>query len=201
MKVITTTGYKGGVGKSTTAIHLADYLSVEGRTLLIDHDPNRSACKWYKRAKHNIGFEVVDEQRALKKIEGAKYLILDTPARPHSGEIKELAEGCDLLILPTAPDTISLEPMFELIQEIDPSKARILITIVPPAPNKEGEIVQRDMVEAGLPVFKSMIRRTLAYPKANTEGLTVRLLSEKRFQTYSEDYQKVVDEMRGILDE
>ncbi len=30
MKIITDTGYKGGIGKSTTAIHLATYFSEKG---------------------------------------------------------------------------------------------------------------------------------------------------------------------------
>ena len=40
MKLITVTGYKGGCGKSTTAIHLATYFSDRGKTLLIDSDQN-----------------------------------------------------------------------------------------------------------------------------------------------------------------
>ncbi|HCV03276.1 MAG: chromosome partitioning protein ParA [Gammaproteobacteria bacterium] len=200
MKVITTTGYKGGVGKSTSAIHIADCLSRIGNTLLIDYDPNRSACNWYERGgMENVYFQVADEKKALKLIEGRDFLVLDTPARPQSEHIRELAEDCDLLILPTAPDTISLEPMFELVQKVDHSKARVLITIVPPAPSKEGELVQLDMIDAGLPVFKNMVRRTVAYPKANTLGLTVNLLEDKRLQAFAEDYQLVTDEIRKIL--
>ena len=34
--IITVTSYKGGVGKTTTAIHLATYLQTLAPTLLID---------------------------------------------------------------------------------------------------------------------------------------------------------------------
>ena len=44
--VITVASYKGGVGKSTTAIHLAAYLQKKSPTVLIDGDPNRSVCGW-----------------------------------------------------------------------------------------------------------------------------------------------------------
>ena len=74
MKIITVTGYKGGVGKSTTALHLADYFSKFGDTILIDHDPNMCAVDWFERANSQISFEVVEEKLALKRIgEGADF--------------------------------------------------------------------------------------------------------------------------------
>ncbi|MGL5077319.1 MAG: ParA family protein [Waterburya sp.] len=48
-QIITVTGYKGGVAKSTTAIHLADYLSDYGPTLIVDCDQNRTALSRYKK--------------------------------------------------------------------------------------------------------------------------------------------------------
>jgi len=41
-------------------------------------------------------------------------VVIDTPARPESDDLKELSKGCDLLILPTKPDIVSLEPMLEM---------------------------------------------------------------------------------------
>ena len=37
---------KGGVGKTTTAVHLATMLARTERTLLIDGDPQASAASW-----------------------------------------------------------------------------------------------------------------------------------------------------------
>jgi chromosome partitioning protein len=42
MKILTVTGYKGGVGKSVTAVHLATFFSELGKTVLVDGDPNRT---------------------------------------------------------------------------------------------------------------------------------------------------------------
>ena len=82
MKIITLTGYKGGIGKSCTAVHLATYLSDFGNVLLIDGDPNRTAINWDKRG--GLPFDCVDERKAAKEIPGRDYLVIDTPARPDS---------------------------------------------------------------------------------------------------------------------
>ena len=41
--IITVASFKGGVGKTTTAVHLAAFLNESSPALLIDGDPNRSA--------------------------------------------------------------------------------------------------------------------------------------------------------------
>jgi chromosome partitioning protein len=63
MRIITITGYKGGVAKSCTAIHLATFFSDLGRTILIDGDPNRTAISWSQRGK--LPFPVADERQAI----------------------------------------------------------------------------------------------------------------------------------------
>jgi chromosome partitioning protein len=136
MKIITVTGYKGGVAKSNTAIHLATFFSDLGKTILIDGDPNRTALSWSQRGK--LPFTVADERQAMKLISGNDFVVIDTPARPNSDDLKELAKGCDLLILPTIPDIVSLEPMLQTASDLGDANYRALIAIVPPAPSKEG---------------------------------------------------------------
>jgi chromosome partitioning protein len=54
MRIVTVTGFKGGVGKSTTAIHLAAYFSALGQTLLVDGDPNHTAVAWAQRGRQRF---------------------------------------------------------------------------------------------------------------------------------------------------
>ncbi len=199
MRIITVTGYKGGIGKSTTAFHLAAYFSDFGKTVLIDGDPNRTAVKWSGRSSEPLPFTVADERQAMRTIPGMDYVIIDTPARPRSDDLKELAKGCDLLILPTSPDVVSLEPMLETARDVEEAKFRALITIVPPHPSKEGEMMRDDLEEGGIPVFKAMIRRTVGFAKAAMTGRPIRDLEDTRARAAWEDYRSLGDEIRELL--
>lgn len=199
MRIITVTGYKGGIGKSTTAFHLASYFSDLGKTVLIDGDPNRTALKWAGRNTSQLPFTVADERQAMKIIPGMDYVIIDTPARPNSDDLKELAKGCDLLILPTSPDVVSLEPMLETARDVGEAKFRALITIVPPHPSKEGELMRDDLQEGGIPVFKSMIRRTVGFAKAAMAGRPIRDVEDSRAKAAWGDYKALGDEIKEIL--
>lgn len=204
MKILTVTGYKGGVGKSTTAVHLAAYFSELGKTVLVDGDPNRTALKWSERGAarpfgNSLPFTVADERQAMRLVAGADFLVIDTPARPETDDLKELSKGCDLLILPTAPDVLGLEPMLETARALGKANYRALLTIVPPYPSKEGETMQADLRAAAIPVFDSMIRRTTGYPKAALAGRSIRDLDDARAKAAWTDYKNLGGEIVEIL--
>jgi chromosome partitioning protein len=197
MKIITVTGFKGGVAKSTTAIHLANYLSDFGRTLLIDSDPNHTALAWSERGK--LPFEVVNTHQSVKAVNGKDWVILDTPARPGTEDLGELVKGCDLLILPTPPDIVSILPMIDTIRALGQASYRTLLTIVPPKPSKDGETTRAELRAAGYPVFNSMIRRSVGFTKAAALGVTVRDLDDSRLNAAWEDYRALGQEIQETL--
>lgn len=197
MQIVTVTGYKGGVGKSVTAIHIAAFFSEQGVTILVDGDPNRTAVSWSKRG--SLPFTVADERQAMKIVGGADFVVIDTPARPNSDDLQELAKGCELLILPTPPDVVSLEPMLETANDLGHASYRALLTIVPPHPSREGEVMREDLKRNGVPVFETMIRRTVGFQKAALAGVAIRDLDDARARTAWNDYKALGKEILEVL--
>lgn len=113
--------------------------------------------------------------------------------------MNELVKGCDLLILPTSPDIVSILPMMDTIKALGGASYRTLLTIVPPRPSKDGEMAQGELQEVGYPVFETMIRRSVAFTKAAVAGVTVRDLVDPRLAAAWEDYATLGHEIREIM--
>lgn len=197
MHIITVTGYKGGVGKSTTAVHLAAFFSEKGETLLIDGDPNRTSVKWAARGA--LPFKVISEKESARHVAGKEFVIIDTPARPNSEDLKELSDGCDLLILPTAPDILGLEALLETAENVLSANYRALLTIVPPKPSHEGEIMKAELIENNIPAFETMIRRSASFQKAALAGVPVSEIRSSLAAGAASDYAKLGVEILEVL--
>lgn len=171
--IITVAGFKGGVGKTTTAIHLAAYFAKKSdKTLLVDGDPNRSSLSWAKRG--TLPFQVCDLMAAAKASRGKDHVIVDTEAHPDEAELEALAEGCDLLVLPSTPDALALEALLATVDNLHNLTAYgVVLTMVDS--RKKGTALQakETLKRLSIPVFNQMIRRLTAYEKAALAGVPV----------------------------
>ena len=200
--IITITSFKGGVAKTTTAVHLACYLQNRNKkkeqVLLIDGDPNRSCLAWSKRGQ--LPVKVIDEKAATRHIKNYEHIIIDTPARPQSEELEALAEGCDILLLPTTPDALAIDALsltVEALKNVPEIDYRVLLTIIPPKPNRDGDEAREILTEAGLPIMQSSIGRMIVFQRAALQGIPVYEVKDKKAQVAWQQYKRVGTELLG----
>lgn len=199
--MITLLSTKGGVGKTVTAVHLAAYCSSFGRTLLVDGDATRSATLWSRPGR--LPFPVVPERGLAKELSEHRYdfLVMDTEANPEDDDFRELASSSNLVIIPSVPDALGLQGAQQTAEKLrragSQTPFRILLTIVPPRPNRDGEDAMEYLVANELPHFKVAIRRAVAFPRAIIEGVTVDRVDRSNLGW--RDYERVGEEVFECL--
>ena len=171
---ITVASYKGGVGKTTTAVHLAAYLQRLAPTLLIDGDPNRQATGWAKRG--GFPFKIVDENEGAYQARNYQHTVIDTEARPGIADFTALVKGCDLLVIPAVPLTLDTDALLLTLEAIPPEAAhkyRVLLTKVPPPPETDGPQLRATLQTKNYSIFKAEIPRLKSFERAVAAGVPV----------------------------
>ncbi|MEO0769148.1 MAG: ParA family protein [Cyanobacteria bacterium J06649_4] len=197
---------KGGVGKSAVSIHVCYALAERGfNVVLADADSNQSSTYWAERADkngHSLGFEVIDG--IDEEIpEDCEILWIDTQGNPDLSELEVLSQNMDLVILPCGVDAGEVTATLRSIQEakLEVKNYRILLTRIPPNPNKRGENLHKQFQEAGLPIFDILVRSRVCHYDANENGLTLGQMKGKAASSGAKEYAKLADEILNLLGE
>ena len=193
--IVTVASFKGGVGKTTTAVHLAAILSAKHPTLLIDDDPNQSASAWAEPA--NCLSPSFWKTNATVPRSSTNTLVIDTPARADPADVKALAQASDILVLPTTPEALALTALLQMVRMLGDyrDRVRVLLTICPPYPEKDADEARQMLSGEGIHVLKARVRRAKAFQKAALGGQVVHEVADPRAGMAWLDYVSVGREL------
>ena len=171
---ITVCGQKGGVAKTCTSIHLASVWHSEGKKVcIVDADKNRSALAYASRG--NLPFPVFPVSSAAKASRSSEIVITDGQASSDQEELKHLAYGSDLVILPTTAKARSVELTVELANLLSNLKVNHAVVIVKVdfRQQKAAQQAKSALENFGLYVFDTFIPLLSAFDKAEASGNAV----------------------------
>lgn len=180
MLTIALISQKGGVGKTTLALHLATAFAASGkRTLLVDLDPQTSAAEWKDaRQAEQPYVTAVPSSRLAKTLEKAleneaDVVILDTA--PHSeGTALEAARSADLILVPCQPSIMDLRAMRKTADLLNYSRrpTYAVLNEVSPQGTVADEAGRAITAQFGLAVCPVRIGQRVAFNRCLLTGQT-----------------------------
>jgi chromosome partitioning protein len=181
MKTIALIAQKGGTGKTTLALSLAVAAEADGRsTLIVDLDPQASACKWGDRRKGETP-AILDAQparlsAALQRAEQAGFdlVIVDTPARIEQAAA-EAAKLADLAVIPCKPSIYDIETVQATLEVIHGRASRppvVVMNAMPPQGGGRADQAIQALAAMGLTVCPASLGQRVAFEYAAQLGQT-----------------------------
>jgi chromosome partitioning protein len=122
MKTLAVVAHKGGVGKSTLSVHVANLAYLKGlRVGMIDLDPQKSALKWNLRRDEDKQLAVAacteDELPAyLERAREAEldFVVIDTPPHANATAVTA-AQMSDFTLVPSGTSVLQLETVADTV--------------------------------------------------------------------------------------
>ena len=193
-KVLAVVSRKGGTGKTSIAMNLAEVLSTKRRRVVVlDLDRGADAVKWRDRGGLlSFSVERVDSRgdgKELKKSIGelsaeADLLILDTP--PASPKVMiHAVQVADLVLIPTGPSALDVRATVDVVQDtvekgetakkINPRVALVPSRLI--SQTRLAKDLPKQLEELSLPVAPGIGQR-VEVAAAGSEGRAVKPKSQ-----------------------
>jgi len=195
---------KGGVGKTTMAVHLAAMLARDGRALLIDGDPQASAASWaaWRRDGEVVrlinpatiilaGRAIFAEGKGLAQ--NYANTVIDAGGRDAPG-IRSALLLAQRAIIPVGASNLDAAAMDDLLGIIDEARqfnealqVKVLLTRIDAHTRDTGRMLDW-LEEKGLPVMNARICERVAIKRATGEGAIVQEMGSDEKAIFEMEY-------------
>jgi chromosome partitioning protein len=187
--IVTVGNTKGGVGKTTLAVHLVIARAADGRdVLLVDGDEQRTALTFTELRTERLGGPgytavALDGPAIRTQVRqlAPKYddVVIDVGGR-NTGSLRAALTVSDVVLIPIQPrsfDLWAVDQMAELVSEARELNAALRAVLVINAADPQGSDNQ-ETADAlcdvpGLSVLPVTVGRRKAFPNASAAGLAV----------------------------
>jgi len=210
--IIAITNEKGGVGKSTAAVHFSYWLSQQGNVLLVDADAQQSSSFWIHHLElpEQVTSKVEkDPEELFEKLptyaKQYDFVVVDGP-----GSLSEITKAilarADLTLVPCQPSSLDLHSSQKILRFIRHAqelrngfpKAALFVSRA-----AKGTVLLREATEAlkqqSVPLLKTTIYQRQCVADAPGQGQTVFEMSGSAAKEASKDYQSLFNEAMEVL--
>lgn len=204
MKAVALLARKGGVGKTTLAIHMGVLAEAAGlKVVFFDLDPQRSLAAWWRSRAAGTPTLIETDARRLPALlksaasEGYDLAVVDTPPAV-TFDTAQVAAAVDLILIPLRPSILDIYAVESTAAVVTAAKTQALLVLNACIPPKEaGEApttaeARKALEGIPIPVAETSLAQRLDYTRALNEGEAV-----NEFAPGS----KAAAEMRHLWDE
>lgn len=169
MRVLSVVGFKGGSGKTTVAVNVADVLGERMPVVLIDTDLQASAAAWFGGAAH-VRVEHITDVDQLGQVLRQRWdgvaVVDGRPGDPYLTRV--LVDWSDLLLVPLRPSPLDLHGNAPVLERIGAGQVNGLAVFTMAVPRtQDAEIMRRTLADQyNVRAVQTVLHHRIAYARA-----------------------------------